>query len=53
MEQLEEYEKWFAQYDTQLYFPYEFTIWQYTDEGTVDGISADVDLNVGFYEPKN
>lgn len=51
MEQLEEYEKWFAQYDEQLYFPYEFTIWQYTDEGTVDGISTDVDLNVGFYEP--
>lgn len=53
MEQLEDYDKWFAQYDTQLYFPYEFTIWQYTDEGTVDGISADVDLNVGFYEPAN
>lgn len=53
MEQLEDYDKWFAQYDTQLYFPYEFTIWQYTDKGIVDGISADVDLNVSFYEPTN
>lgn len=53
MEQLEEYDKWFAYYDTPVYFPYEFTIWQYTDEGKVDGISEDVDLNVGFYEPTN
>ena len=53
MEQLEDYDKWFAQYDTEVYFPYEFTIWQYTDEGTVDGISADVDLNVGFFESTN
>ena len=53
MEQLEDYDKWFAQYDTELYFPYEFAIWQYTDEGSVDGISTDVDLNVGFYEPAN
>ena len=53
MEQLEAYDKWFAYYDTPVYFPYEFTIWQYTDEGTVDGISTDVDLNVGFFEPTN
>lgn len=50
MEQLTEYDKWFAQYDTELYFPYDFKIWQYTDQGTVDGISSDVDLNVGFFE---
>ena len=53
MTQLEAYDKWFAYYDTPVYFPYEFTIWQYTDEGKVDGISVDVDLNVGFYEPIN
>ena len=51
MEQLEEYEKWVAWYGTPIYFPYKFTIWQYTDEGTVDGIDSDVDLNVGFYDP--
>ncbi len=53
MEQLKEYDKWFAYYDTTLYFPYEFDVWQYTDSGSVDGIPADVDLNVGFWEPAN
>ena len=46
MEQLEGYEKWFAYYNTPVYFPYEFSIWQYSSKGTVNGISGDVDLNV-------
>ncbi len=53
MEQLTMYDKWFAQYDTSVYFPYEFKIWQYSESGTVNGISTDVDLNVSFYEPAN
>lgn len=53
MEQLTMYDKWFAQYDTSVYFPYEFKIWQYSESGTVNGISTDVDLNVSFYEPTN
>ena len=53
MEQITMYDKWFAQYDTSLYFPYEFKIWQYSESGTVSGISTDVDLNVSFYEPAN
>lgn len=48
MEKLEEYEKWFAYYRTPLYFPYEFSVWQYTSTGKVDGISTDVDLNVSM-----
>ncbi len=48
MEQLEEYEKWFAFYQTPLYFPYEFSIWQYTSTGSVDGIKGDVDMNVSM-----
>ncbi len=51
MTQLEAYDKWFAQYDTSVYFPYEFDIWQYSESGKVNGISTDVDLNVSFYEP--
>lgn len=51
MEQLTMYDKWFAQYDTSVYFPYEFKIWQYSESGKVIGISEDVDLNVSFYEP--
>lgn len=48
MEQLEGYEKWFAFYQTPLYFPYEFSIWQYTSTGSVDGIKGDVDMNVSM-----
>lgn len=48
IEQLEEYDKWFAQYDTEVYFPYDFKIWQYTDKGKVSGIGTDVDMNISF-----
>ena len=48
MEQLEAYEKWFAYYQTPLYFPYEFSIWQYTSTGKVAGIGTDVDLNISM-----
>lgn len=48
MEQVEEYEKWFAYYNTPVYFPYEFAIWQYTSEGSVKGIEGDVDLNISM-----
>lgn len=49
MEQLEDYEKWLAYYNTDIYFPYNFRIWQYTEKGRVAGISGDVDLNLCFY----
>lgn len=48
LEQLEEYDKWFAQYDTELYYPYDFKIWQYTDKGKVSGINTEVDMNISF-----
>lgn len=51
--QLEEYDKWFAYYDEELYFPYDFKIWQYTNTGTVNGIKGDVDLNISFEEPQD
>lgn len=51
MEQLEGYDKWFAQYDASVYFPYDYEIWQYSESGTVNGIPEDVDLNASFYEP--
>ncbi|MCM1134854.1 MAG: glycoside hydrolase family 25 protein [Clostridium sp.] len=46
MEQLEEYDKWFAYYDESVYFPYEFAVWQYSAKGAVSGIGGDVDMNV-------
>lgn len=48
MEQLEAYDKWFAYYDTELYFPYNVRVWQYTDTGTIEGIDTDVDINISF-----
>jgi len=48
LEKLTSYEKWYASYDTSLYFPYDISIWQYSQTGTVDGISGKVDLNISF-----
>lgn len=48
LEQLEDYDKWFALYDEQVYYPYAFKVWQYTDSGKVDGIEGEVDLNISF-----
>lgn len=59
---LEKYKKWYANYngltmnpDTSVWaynnpfmFPYEFDMWQYSANGSVDGITAPVDLNVLF-----
>jgi len=48
MTQLEDYEKWFAYYNKELYYPYAYSVWQYSDKGKVDGISGDVDMNISF-----
>lgn len=47
-EEMLDYEKWFAYYDTELYFPYELAVWQYSCTGKVDGIEGDCDLNLAF-----
>lgn len=49
MEQLEDYDKWIASYDTKLYFPYKVSMWQYSETGSVDGITGNVDMNVMFH----
>lgn len=48
LSELDEYEKWYASYDKSLYFPYEVNMWQYSESGTVDGITGKVDLNLSF-----
>lgn len=47
---LEGYDKWFAQYFKQPFFPYDFSMWQYTSRGTIDGIPHTVDLNLGLVD---
>lgn len=44
--QLTEYELWLAQYQSTPTFPYQFTMWQYSHQGSVAGIEGNVDLNL-------
>ena len=48
LEQLEDYEKWYANFAVPFYFPYDFSIWQYTSTGKVNGIKGEVDINVSM-----
>lgn len=47
MDELEDFDKWIADYGDYLYFPYKFNCWQYSLKGTVEGIEGDVSLNLG------
>ncbi len=46
------YDLWYAYYGEgkNIYYPYKFAMWQYTDSGKVNGISTNVDLNVCFID---
>ncbi len=44
--ELSDLDIWFAEYDDRPSYTRRFTIWQYTSEGTVDGIGGGVDLNL-------
>lgn len=48
MDRLGGYDLWVAQYANAPDFPYLFKGWQYTSEGSVPGITGEVDLNVWF-----
>ena len=48
IETLEKYDKWFAYYGTDMYYPYDYRVWQYSEKGTVAGINGNVDLNICF-----
>lgn len=52
LEELQGYDFWYAYYGEpeDLYLPYEYTMWQYTDSGRVDGIETSVDLNISFMD---
>lgn len=46
LEELTAYPFWLAMYKDQMDFPYRVDMWQYTEKGTVPGISTPVDLNL-------
>lgn len=52
MSQIEQYPKWYADYEKIPQTPYDFTFWQYSEKGNVDGISGPVDLDVWFVGKK-
>jgi GH25 family lysozyme M1 (1,4-beta-N-acetylmuramidase) len=55
MKRLSKYDFWIAEWSDDLSdkkppdYAYDFRIWQYSTEGTVDGINTPVDMNVCFY----
>ena len=53
MTQLQEYPIWYADYEAIPQTPYDFTMWQYSEKGTVDGINGPVDLNIWFCPTKS
>lgn len=48
LERLENYDKWFAYYGEDMYYPYAYGVWQYSEKGSVGGISGEVDMNIAF-----
>lgn len=48
IEDLEHYDKWIANTGASLYFPYRFSMWQYSSAGTVHGISTAVGLDASL-----
>lgn len=50
MERLSDYKLWYAQYHKKPQSNYDFTIWQYSEDGIVDGINKKTDLNIMFIE---
>ena len=50
VESLREYDFWAPQYLEENDFLYDFTIWQYTDEGSIPGVKGDVDLDISMVD---
>lgn len=50
MDQLTEYDFWYADYYDIPQCPYDFKMWQYSENGVVPGINSNVDLNLWFQE---
>ena len=45
---LKDYDIWYCEYADVPEFYYQFTMWQYSETGTVPGIEGNVDLNICF-----
>nr|MBQ8252811.1 glycoside hydrolase family 25 protein [Lachnospiraceae bacterium] len=47
---LGDYDIWLSQIAESPDYPYEFAMWQYTTEGSVSGISGNVNMNISFID---
>ncbi|MBQ7920681.1 MAG: glycoside hydrolase family 25 protein [Lachnospiraceae bacterium] len=50
MSRLTEYDVWLSQHQDIPDYPYQFTMWQYSDTGMVDGISGYTNMNISFID---
>ncbi len=48
MSELSEYDFWYADYYEIPQCPYDYKIWQYSEDGIVPGINTNVDMNLWF-----
>ena len=48
LDRLKDYDRWFAYYGEDLYYPYAYGVWQYSEKGRINGISGNVDMNIAF-----
>ncbi|MCR4694547.1 MAG: glycoside hydrolase family 25 protein [Pseudobutyrivibrio sp.] len=46
LNRLTDYKKWFAGYNKEFYWPYQFDLWQYSETGQVSGVNSNVDLDI-------
>lgn len=52
MSELKNYKIWYADYEPYPQTPYHFDMWQYTYQGSVDGIQGNVDINMQMIKDK-
>ena len=52
MTKIEDYPIWYADYELIPQTPYKFEYWQYTEKGSVNGITGGCDIDVHFIENK-
>lgn len=48
MEELQDYEVWFAQDSSEPEYPYEFGMWQYDSDASIKGITGDAAMIISF-----
>lgn len=48
LSQLTNWDLWLAQYATSPTTAYKYTMWQYSQSGTINGIQGNVDLDIGY-----